>query len=46
VLVKRFQGSLKERERKVGASGKKRRGGVVNIEINRFENEIKVVKRE
>jgi hypothetical protein len=30
----------------VGVVEKKRRGGVVNIEINGFENEIRVIKRE
>jgi hypothetical protein len=29
----------------VGASKKKRRGGVINVKINGFENEIKVIKR-
>jgi hypothetical protein len=36
VLIKRFQGSLKEREYKVSASEKKRRGEVVNVKINGF----------
>jgi hypothetical protein len=46
VLIERFRGSSKERECKVSASGKKRRGGVINVEINGFENEIGVIERE
>jgi hypothetical protein len=45
VLIERFQESLREREREVGASKKKRRGKAINVKINRFENEIKVIKR-